>query len=206
VLAWVGAHLPPGFTPAVTGGGGGSWTDVFALPPVPGVLTQRWLVVLAVADGGQTAIRADAQVVWLPARPAPERIPQDAAVVTVTPYFGLYPNPRVERLDRAFTVTDPAKVTRIAAVIDGLARFPDGTFSCPADFGGQMRLAFSTSPGGPVVARLTVPYGGCGSVSVRIRGRDMPALTEYPDSGPPLPQQVLTIAGVSWPVQPGTPT
>ena len=32
VLAWVGAHLPPG---------------MFALPAVPGVLTQRELVVLA---------------------------------------------------------------------------------------------------------------------------------------------------------------
>jgi hypothetical protein len=68
-----------------------------------------------------------------------------------------------------------------------------------------MRLTFSASPGGPVVARLTAPYGGCGSVSVRIGGRDMPALTEDPDSGPPLQQQVLAIAGVSWPVQPGTP-
>jgi hypothetical protein len=33
----------------------------------------------------------------------------------------------------------------------------------------------------------------------------MPALTEYPDSGLPLQQQVLAIAGVSWLVQPGTP-
>ena len=90
-------------------------------------------------------------------------------------------------------------MARIAAVIDGLPRFPDGTFSCPADFGGQMRLTFSASPGGPALARLTAQYGGCGSVSVRIGGRDMPALTEDPDSGPPLQQQVLAIAGVSWP-------
>jgi hypothetical protein len=205
VLAWIRAHLPSGFTPDVTGTGNGQWTDVFALPAVPDVLTQRELVVLAVPDGGQTAIRADAQVVWLPARPAAERIPSDARVVTVTPVFGFYPDPRYERLDRAFTVTDPAKVARIAAVIDGLARFPAGTFSCPADFGGLMRLTFFARPGGPVLARVAAQYGGCGSVSVRIGSRDMPALSAYPDSGPPLQQQVLAIAGVSWLVQPGTP-
>ena len=205
VLAWIHAHLPPRFTPAGTGTGTGLWTDVFALPAVPHVLTQRELVVLAVPDGGQTAIRADAQVVWLPARPAAERIPPGARVVTVTPVFGFYPDPLFERLDRAFTVIDPAKVARIAAVVNGLPRFPDGTFSCPADFGGQMRLTFSAAPGGPALARLTAQYGGCGSVSVRVGSRDMPALTEYPDSGPPLQQQVLAIAGVSWLVQPGTP-
>ena len=76
----------------------------------------------------------DAQVVWLPARPAAERVPPDAAVVTVTPVFGFNPNPRAKRLDRAFTVTDPAKVARIVAVVNGLTRFPDGAFSCPAEF------------------------------------------------------------------------
>jgi hypothetical protein len=206
VLAWIRAHLPSGFTPDGTGRGNGSWIDTFALPAVPAVLTQRELVVLAVPFEGQTAIRVDAQVVWLPARPAAERVPPDAAVVTVTPVFGLNPSPRAERLDRAFTVTDPAKVARIAAVVNGLTRFPDGTFSCPAEFGGQMRLTFATRPGGPVLARLAAQYGGCGSVSVRIGGRDMPALSELPESGPPLQQQVLAIAGVSWPVQPGTPT
>ncbi len=205
VLAWIRAHLPSGFTPDGTGTGPGSWTDADTLPAVPGVLTQRQLVVLATAYRGQTAIRVDAQVVWLPARPAAERVPPDATTVTVTPVFGLNPNPRARRLDRAFTVTDPAKVARIAAVVNGLTRFPDGAYSCPADFGGLMRLTFSARRNGPVLARLTVQYGGCGSVSVRIGGRDMPALSEYPPSGPLLQQQVLAIAGVSWPVQPGTP-
>ena len=180
VLAWIRAHLPSGFTPDGTGRGNGSRIDTFALPAVPGVLTQRELVVLAAAYRGQTAIRVDAQVVWLPARPAAERVPRDAAVVTVTPVFGFNPNPRARRLDRAFTVTDPAKVARIVAVVNGLTRFPDGSFSCPAEFGGQMRLTFGTRPGGPVVARLTAEYGGCGVVSVRIGGRDMAALSEYP--------------------------
>ena len=207
VLAWVGAHLPPGFARGRhrrVRVGSASWTGMFALPAVPDVLTQRELVVLAVRSGSQTAIRVDAQVVWLPARPVAERVPPAARVLTVTPVFGFNPAARAERLDRAFTVTDPAKVARIAAVVNGLTRFPGGAFSCPAESGGQMRLTFSTRPGGPVVARLTAQYGGCGVVSVRIDGRDMPGLSEYPRSGPPLQQQVLAIAGVSWPVEPGS--
>ena len=208
VLAWIRAHLPPGFTPAGAGVGTRSgsewWTRVFALPAVPDVLTQRELVVLAVRSRSQSSIRVDAQVVWLPARPVAELIPPAARVLTVTPVFGFNPAPRARRLDRAFTVTDPATVARIAAVVNGLTRFPGGAFSCPAESGGQMRLTFFTRRGGPVVARLTAEYGGCGVVSVRIDGRDMPGLSEYPRSGPPLQQQVLAIAGVSWPVEPGS--
>jgi hypothetical protein len=171
---------------------------VFALPAVPGVLTQRWLVVLAVPDGGGTAIRADAQVVWLPARPSAERIPPGATVVTVTPVFGFQPDKKLEPLDPAFTVTDPAKVAGIAAAIDGLAVYPPGVRACPADFGPAMRLTFRTSVTGPVVARLTAGYGLCGIVSVSIEGSSMPALSDYTRSGPPLQQRVLAIAGVRW--------
>ena len=206
VLAWIGAHLPSGYSPDGTGRGNGSWIDTFALPAVPGVLTERELVVLAVHDRGQTAIRVDAQVVWLPARSAAERIPAGVTTITVTPVFGFNRNPRARRLDHALTVTDPAKVARIVALVNGLTRFPDGTFSCPADFGGQMRLTFFTRPGRPAAAQLIAEYAGCGVVSVRIGGRAMPALSEYPQSGPRLPQRVLAIAGVSWPVEPGAPT
>jgi len=205
VLAWIRAHLPSGFTADGTGRGNGSWIDTFALPAVPGVLTQRELVVLATAYRGQTAIRVDAQVVWLPARSAAERVPADVTTITVTPVFGFNRNPRAKRLDHAFTVTDPAKVARIVALVNGLTRFPDGSFSCPAEFGGQMRLAFFTHPGRLAAARLIAEYGGCGVVSVRIGGQAMPALSEYPQSGPRLPQRVLAIAGVSWPVEPGAP-
>ncbi len=215
VLAWVRAHMPAGFTMAVHGSGAyeptpsvtlQSWTDVFALPVIPHVLTQRWLVVLAVPDGpGQTAIRADAQVTWLPTRPASERIPADARAVTVTPVFGLQPDRARERLDRAVTVTDPAAVARIAALIDSLPLFPRGMFSCPADFGAAMLLTFRTRPGGPVVAVLRAEYNGCGIATLTIRGHEMPALSDCTSSGQSLQQRVLAIAGISWPYSPGTP-
>jgi hypothetical protein len=213
VLAWIRAHVAAGLTlggsgsgsyePGPTAAPSQSWTDQFELPAVPGVLIQRWLVVVVVPDGDQTAIRVDAQVIWLPARPAAERIPPDARVVTITPVFGLQPVKHLESLDPTITVTSPAKVAAVVAVIDGLTLFPPGTFSCPADFGAAMRLTFRTSPRGPVVARLSAEYAGCGVVSVSIDGRAMPALSDYTSSGQQLQQRVLAIAGVRWPYLPG---
>ena len=53
-----------------------AWNDEFDLPAVPNVLTQRSLLVEVVGDGStRTAIRVDSEVVWLPAKPAAERIP-----------------------------------------------------------------------------------------------------------------------------------
>jgi hypothetical protein len=215
VLAWIRAHLPAGFTWAASGGStaGGSSSagsaetqaDVFALPPVPGVLPQRQLVVTAVAYRGQTALRADAQVAWLPPRPAAEKIPSGVRAVTVTPLFGLNRDARRDRLDHAFTVTDPVAVARIVALADGLTVYPPGVHPCPADFGGAMRLAFLAGPAGPVLARFSAEYAGCGIVSVSVGGRGQPALSDWTASGQLFQDRVLAIAGVRWPHQPGAP-
>jgi hypothetical protein len=215
VLAWVGAHLPAGFTPAGSGSGSGPGpspgttiemrADMFALPPVPGVLDQRQLVVTAVPYRGETALRTDAQVAWLPARPAAERIPSGVRAVTVTPVFGLNRNAGLDRLDHAFTVTDPAKVARIVALANSLTVYPPGVHPCPADFGGAMRLAFLTRPGGQVLARFSAEYAGCGIVSVSVGGRTMPALSDSTGSDQLFQDRVVAIAGVRWPHQPGAP-
>jgi hypothetical protein len=214
VLSWVRAHLPPGFTPD----GSGSATfrnssgalvesqgDVFALSPVPGVLPQRQLVVTAMPYAGQTVLRTDAQVEWLPTRPAAERIPSGVRAVTVTPVSSSHQDPRGDRLDHAFTVTDQAQVARIVALADGLTVFPRGVYLCPASFGGAMRLAFLDHPGGQVLARFSAQYGGCGVVSVSIDGKTQPALSTYTTAGPLFQDRVLAIAGVRWPHQPGAP-
>ncbi|MGD0239983.1 MAG: hypothetical protein ABSB59_06595 [Streptosporangiaceae bacterium] len=219
VLAWVHAHLAAGFTPAGSGsssdGSVQTQADMYSLPPVPGVLPQRALVVTAVAYQGQTALRVDAQVVWLPARSAAERIPAGVRAVTVTPVFGSNRNARLDRLDRAFTVTDPARVARIVALANGLTVYPPGVFSCPVDFGGAMRLTFLTRSGltrsgltrsgGRVLAQFTAEYGGCGGVSVSIGGKARPELSTWTTSGALFQDRVLAIAGVRWPHQPGVP-
>jgi hypothetical protein len=132
------------------------------------------------------------------------RIPAGVHAVSVTPVFGLNRDPRLDPLDRAFTVTSPARLARIIALADALPPFPPGAFACPADFGGEMRLVFLARPGGPALATLTADFAGCQGVSVRVGGRDLPALAGPGYSGS-FPDQVLAIAGVRWPHQPGSP-
>ena len=50
----------------------------------------------------------------------PGRIPADARVVTAPPVFDYGSGPSRSEPDNAFTITDPAAVATIAAVIDGL--------------------------------------------------------------------------------------
>jgi hypothetical protein len=219
VLAWVRAHVRSGFSFSGSGSAGhgrsvapGSvpprpavqhpdlWFDQFSLPVVTGVLTERSLLVTVVAHGRKhTAVRVDAQVIWLPAKPAAERIPAAARVVTVTPEVNAPPDTPGAHLDRAFTVTSAAKVARIAAAIDGLPVYPPGESMCGPDANVEVRLVFRTSPHGQVVAVVDTD-GPCDSVSVTINGRHMPALSNFSN---PLAQSVLSIAGVRWPYDPG---
>jgi hypothetical protein len=214
VLAWVAAHLPPGFTGGVRDYGpngsfrppyGGPpaqdrfapiWWNQFGLPPVPDVLAQRILLVAVVRDGAdRIAIRVDAQVAWLPAKPSAERIPADATVVTVAPQVGFGVPARQRLADRPVTITDPAQVARIAAVVDGLPVYPPGTFFCPADLGWGIKLTFRAGLNGPVVALVTGDESGCQAVSVVINGRRLLTLAD----GGSLESQVLKIAGARWP-------
>ena len=165
---------------------------VFSRPAVPGVLTRRQLEVSVAADGAaRAAVRVDAVEEWLPPKPAGERIPASADVVTITPVQGLGPATGA----RPVTITNPAAVARIAAVIDGLPLFPPGSYSCPMDRGQAMRLTFRAAAGGPALAVIQSDSAGCRTVSVTINGRPMPAL------GPAaaMQRQVLAIAGVRWP-------
>jgi len=142
--------------------------------------------------------------VWHAVQASAGRIPSDARVVTVTPVFGSDPDTSREKLDHAFTITDPAKVTSIVAVINGLDPIQPGIMSCPVDNGAAMQLTFRTSPGGQVVASVTAGYSGCHIVTVS-SATSLPPLDENTSSGQPMQQQVLAIAGVGWPYTPGTP-
>jgi hypothetical protein len=139
--------------------------------------------------------------VWLPGRAAAGTIPSGARVVTVTPVFGEDPNISRHHLDHAFTVTDPAKVSRIAAIINGLAPFPRGELSCAEDNGAAMELTFRASAGGPAVSTVLATYTGCSGIS----SPDAPAMSFLEDStssGQQVQQLVLDIAGIRWPYTP----
>jgi hypothetical protein len=195
VLAWEQAHLPGRFTPGDADFGPPSWDRTFSLSPVPGVLNARDLVVEVTGTGtGQTAIRVDAEVSWQPPRPAPERVPSAARVVTITQLPSLGPHAR--RPPAPVTITGLAVIRRLAALVDSLplSTIGPGAF-CPAAFGGGIRLTFFAKTGGPPLAVAQGP-AACGTVQFSVGGKRQPAL-QITDSFIP---QVLKLAGLHWKV------
>lgn len=206
VLSWEKSHLPRqfSFSGTTTAGGGGGTAlmsaDEFALPAVAGVLSSRAMLVTAASLGtGQTALRVDAQVIWVPGKPASERVPAAAKVVTVGMLPGMIAG---TKLPGPATITDPATVARIAALVNGLPVVTPGTYHCPADLGRGLMLTFRATVGGPALAAVTAYTTGCGAASVSIGGKPQLGLS----GGAALAQQVLAVAGLHWPGFGGTPS
>jgi hypothetical protein len=193
VLAWEQAHLPHRFRPGDADFGPPSWDRMFSLSPIPGVLNVRELVVEVTAAGnGQTAIRVDAQVSWQPPRPATERVPSAARVVTITQLPSL--DPHASRPPAPVTITDVAVVRRLAALVDSLQLSTIGpTARCPAPLSGGIRLAFLARVGGPPLA-VAQGFAACGTVQFSVRGKRQPPL-QLTDSFIP---QVLKLADLHW--------
>jgi hypothetical protein len=152
---------------------------------------RRGLVYLCAALAGVAA----GLVIGLAAR-APGRIPPDARVVTVTPVsdFGSSPSRGVP--GHAVTITNPATVATIAALIDGLRQLPHGTYSCPSEAATAMmltamQLTVRTVPGGPVAATAGADYAGCQFARVTAGAQTVWPLDENTGSGQPVQQQVL---------------
>jgi hypothetical protein len=196
VLALIQARKPLGFT----GGGTGSetapsaemWYTQFSLPDVPGVLLNRVLLAAVQADGpDRTAIRVDAEVMWVPAKPAAELIPA-VAVVTITPVPGGVPPAKA---DHQMTITDRALSARIAAAVNALPLYPQVDFiECGPGPGPGMRLTFRATATGPVLAVVTAYKELCPLVQVVTGGKTMPPL----DGAETLFQRVMAIAGFHW--------
>lgn len=89
VLTWIEAHLPPGSTLGGEGsnetlGKATSWDIELAWPPIREKVEERELLLTVTAQsGGGTALRADAQAVWVTPHPASDRIPAAARVLEV---------------------------------------------------------------------------------------------------------------------------
>lgn len=194
-MSWVKAHLASRFTPSGSGTVGAPpamWSDQYSLPPVAGVLTQRELTVAAVsAGGGHTAVRIDAQVAWLPAKPASERVPATAKTVTLSAAPGSTVGAKTPS---PVTITNPALVRRIASLVNALPLFPPGRYSCPAELGKAVQMTFRASPGGPPLAVATAPVTGCQGLRLIVSGKPQPALA----GGTDVARQVLAIGGLHW--------
>ena len=189
VLGWERAHLPRQFAPAGGTVGPSRVRDKeFSLRPVPGVLEQRTMVVTAVAaGGGQTAVRVDGWVIWIPARSAAERVPASARIVSAVVLPGNQPGgaPRTGPV----LITIPARVRRITEFTDGLPLAPFFPNSCPESSPGVVQVTFMARIGGPVLAVLTAELTGC-YTDFTVNGKPQPALS------PGVAPQLLALAGL----------
>jgi hypothetical protein len=168
VLAWTASHVGRSHTslPVITNLPVPERPETvrerdYVLPPVPAVEDTRELTVeVADAGNGQAAIRVDAQVTWLPARQASETVPAAATAVTlsVIPDGNLNKKP-----PQPETITSPAAVRRITAMVNSLPVFPPGSECGGPDGSGTaaLVLTFLAAPKGRVLATAMVELEGC---------------------------------------------
>jgi hypothetical protein len=215
VLSWTDSHVrhmyaSPGETtylPTV-GHPVTVWEHDYQLPPVPAVEDTRELTVeVADAGNGQAAIRVDAQVTWLPARAADDIVPAAATAVTMR----VIANPNLNKKPpQPVTVTSPAAVRRIIALVNSLPVFPPGPRECgPAGGVAALLLTFLAAPRGKVLATAYVNIEGCEPVYFATGAQPIindtstwnaPGVTALgvPFHGQALGQSVLQAAGSTW--------
>ena len=169
VLAWTAGHVGRSHTSfgvttnlPVSGRPETVWERDYVLPPVPAVEDTRELTVeVADAGNGQTAIRVDAQVTWLPARQASETVPAAATAITLS----VIPNGNLNKKPpMPATITSPAAVHRIIAMVNALPVFPPGPRECGINQGTELVLTFLAAPQGRVLATALVQTGYCEEV------------------------------------------
>jgi hypothetical protein len=204
VLAYIKAHPPAGSKLYTTGSGynGRSGRTVESLgyiwPAIPAVLGLRELAVSVTSlSGTVTGVLAQAESDWIVPRPPSERVPAGAHEIDVTS----------AKLDGPTTVslslTNAAKVRRIASLIDAMPIVQPATYSCPeltAVGARVMTFKFRARVGGQLLAqatytdyaRLTAPSGPCNPIDFSIGGRRQEALI-----GGEFVKQVQPVLGVS---------
>jgi len=174
VDAYVRSHLPLGA--AASGGYSGlstsssqgitdEWSVAYSWPVVKTLLDARVLVISIVAlPDDRSGIRVDAQVTWLPAKPAGDHVPGGAKVLTAVLSPGLNPG---EPGHPPVTTTDPGKIEAIRDFVDALGVFPPGMTNCPADFGQYVTISFRKSAHAQPFAVVVAGVSGCEGVQVQ---------------------------------------
>ena len=184
LLAWEKAHISRRYSRQDVIVGPPSWSTLYALPAVPGVLPQREMNVQVYdAGGGMTVIKAEAMASWQPPRPATEVIPAGVRVVTIAPSGPWRGTP--------VTITSVSAVRKLAALVNSLPVAVAGR-DVPCPMGVGFTLTFRGA-GGRSVAVASGP-AECGVVHLTLSGKD------EPDLQPPGSYRatVLKIAGLHW--------
>jgi len=190
VIRWMQAHAPARARLTQTGslvqagfaGRGGRTLSsyvAFAFPALAGRFSSEELVLETAATGGAgTALRADAQIVWVTPRPASERIPAGVREIDITRAR------RGQAPSQSIAVTDPEGVREVVSMLDGLATVPPtGAVACPAIPVNPpvVTLRFRATPAGPVLASASQAVDAtagppCQPMGLSIRGRPQPPL------------------------------
>ena len=179
MLAFVKASPPAGSKLWVSGSGSGPGSpgysyEGFQWPAITNVIETRQLIVeVSSLNDGMTGVRADAQVVAITPRGNSERIPAGTTRLSVTSSAsGGHQIPIA-------TVTSPAKIRKVIALLDGLSLLPpEHPFECGPSAPEPVRLAFYSQRGGAPLATAsfesfptTSGRGWCSTVGMTINGR-----------------------------------
>jgi len=200
VTAWVGAHAPVGATvmgrgSSSTWGVNDSEYVVFAFAAQAPVLTWRTLSVTVAPDGQtQVAGRADAQVIWDPARSAVSIInPTELHSMTVTIFPG--PTRREAPVGSRVTVTDPTRIRSVVAVLNSLPIDNSGVHGCPSSTGSSFAVDL-IGRGKMAVANISGDQVECLGLAIVV-GSAPPVSVD--DPGGALLKQVASILGTQLP-------
>jgi hypothetical protein len=174
------AHVPHGMTSLGTSqsSGPGEPTTLgvgyYLARPVPAGIYSAQVNLTMVPDGsGGSWLRADAQVIWYPARSAAEYIdPARFHVLTMT--VTVYGR-KVHTIHKV--VTSQADIARLAEALDRSPAEPPVAFNCPATFV-TYRLALSVSRHSRPVVVISANAIGCGGTAITVDGRPQPGLAD----------------------------
>jgi hypothetical protein len=179
-LRWVRTHLPAQATSSMSGdvttgpGVPENEAEAFASPPVHGILGSRMILLGAVRlPNGSTALRADAEVVWITPRSPSELVPAGAHVMRIADHTGGLDRPGQVRTT---TITAPGKIAFVRRLLDALPQAQPGVEACPSDGGRYVTIMFYERQGASPFATAIADPEGCGGVALTIDGKSEPRL------------------------------
>jgi hypothetical protein len=166
VDAYVSDHVPGGMSCGGSSSSGGpgsgrSESVTQTLDRLPsGIQLAQLLVQLAPVTATESAVRVDAQVVFLPPKSPAEQVPASDRVVVIQRTGSL---PGGGSAAATVTVTDPTTVQKLVGLLDGLDPQPPSVESCPAELL-SYRLAFA--PSVSAAPNYVATIGSCDTVVV----------------------------------------
>ena len=185
-LLYICTHLPAATTSATIFEGGLTGPNIpenaigaLTVPGSPGTLVV-WTVRL---PDGSTALRADAEVVWLTPRPASETIPSGARLMRIAVHApgwpgGFEPEPLALLARLPGQVTSVAQIDEIVSLLNGLDVSQPGVRSCPIEraANSNVELSFYANAGAAPLAVADIRLEGCGGVDLTLAGVPQPSL------------------------------